>query len=120
MQSLEYGSEMFSIFAEENYIEERQAIAIPFTDRSYPSRHKPSPFTKRPKATPMKRRNPVTTTKPHNDKLCKPKKVNVGYHPGFAQLKWLAIVNTNDVEAVSQAPIPYQQTAALTMPTQPA
>ena len=38
---------------------------------------KTSPFAKRPKATPVKRRN--------IEKLFKPRKVNVGFHPGFVQ-----------------------------------
>ena len=43
-----------------DYIEEHQAIANPFTHRSYPSRPNPSPFAKRPKAIPIKGSNTVT------------------------------------------------------------
>ena len=54
LQSLGSGSETLSISVEENegYIEECQAIANPFTNRSYPSRPKPSPFAKGPTARP--------------------------------------------------------------------
>ena len=73
------------------YLRQRQAIANPFANRSYPSRPKPSTFAQRPKATFIIRRNLVT--RPHKDKLSKPRKINVGYHPGFLQCNWLAIVS---------------------------
>ena len=37
-----------------DYIKERQAISNPFTNRSYPSRSKPSPLPKDPKLHPQK------------------------------------------------------------------
>ena len=52
------------------YLRQRQAIANPFANRSYPSRPKPSPFAKSSKATPVKRSNLVT--RPHKDKLSNP------------------------------------------------
>ena len=84
-----------------DYNEETQVIANPFANRSHPSRPKPSPFAKRPKATPIKRSNSVTR---HNiEKLSKPRKINVGYHPKFMQQNWFA-VKAKEVEAVEQAP----------------
>ena len=50
-----------------DYIEEHQAIASLFTNRSYPYRPEPSPFAKRHKTTPVKRSNLVTI--PNIEKL---------------------------------------------------
>ena len=55
------------------YLRQRQAIANPFANRSYHSRPKPSPFAKRPKATPVKSSQMVTITRPHKDKHSKPR-----------------------------------------------
>ena len=63
------------------YIEECQAIVNPFTHISYPSWHNSSLFAKRTKATPVKRSNMVARC--HIEKLSKPRKVNMGYHPNF-------------------------------------
>ena len=60
-------------------IEERQALANPFSDRSYSSRPNPSPFAKWPKATPAEKRTMVA----------KPRKVNVGYYPPAFQHNWV-------------------------------
>ena len=82
-----------------DYIEERQAIADPFTHISYPSRPNPLPFAKQPKATPVKKRTVVTK---HNiDKLSQSRKVNVGYYPPEFKWNW-----------VGQATFPTQSKAA--------
>ena len=85
MKSMGYGSQTISFSAEENqdYIEECQAIANPITYRSYPSRPNLSPFAKRPKAAPLKRSNMVTRC--NIEKLSKPRKINVEYHPAFLE-----------------------------------
>ena len=89
-----------------DYIEECQVIANPLTNRSFPSRTKPSPFAKRPKATPVIRSNPVTRY--NIGKFSKPRKVNVGYHARFLQWIWFAI-KAKEVEAITQVPhIPNQ------------
>ena len=45
----------------------------------------------------------------HNkNKLSKPRKVNVGFHPGFLQRNWIAIVKAKEAEATKQASMPIQ------------
>ena len=67
-----------------DYIEERQAIANPFSNRSYPSKPNPTPFAKQPMATLAKKR-----TKCNIEKLSKPRKVNVAYYPPAFQQNWV-------------------------------
>ena len=98
-----------------DYIKEYQAIANPFANGWYPSRTQPSPFAKRPKGTPVKRSNLVTRC--HIEKLSKPRKVNVGYHPGFLQQNWLAD-KAKEVEAVTQASNFLKPAATLAISTQ--
>ena len=98
-----------------DYIEECQAIGNPFTHRSYPSRLNPSPFAKRAKATQVTRRNMVTNTRCNKQKLSKPKKVNVGFHPGFFQQNWCA--QGKETENASQAFMPTQSAALVAIPT---
>ena len=74
-----------------DYIEERQAIANSFSNRSHHSRPNPSPFAKQTKATPAKKRRVVA----------KPRKVNVRYYPPAFQQNW-----------VGQATFPTQPKAA--------
>ena len=100
-----------------DYIKEHQAIANPFVNKSYPSRPKPPPFSKRPKATPVKRSNLVTRC--NIEKLSKLRKVNVGYHPKFQQQNWLAI-KAKEAKAITQAPTFTQSTTTLAIPTQQA
>ena len=67
-----------------DYIEERQATANPFSNRSYSSRPNPSPFWKWPKATPAKKRAIVTKCNIKN--FQHPRNVNMGYYsPAFKQ-----------------------------------
>ena len=80
--------------------EEWQTITNPFTHRSYPSRPNPSPFAKRHKATPVKRRNTVTNTRHNKQNLSKLKEVNVVFNPGFSQSNWHA--QAKEVENASQ------------------
>ena len=71
---MENGSKTFSFPKEKmhDYMEERQAIANPFTHKFYASRPNPSPFVKQPKANPVKKRTVIAK---HNiDKLSQPKK----------------------------------------------
>ena len=93
-----------------HYIEEFQAIA----NRLYPSRSKPSPFAKRPKATSVTRSNQVTRC--NIEKLSKLRNVNVGYHPRFLQWNWLAI-KAKEVEAITQALTITQPAATVDIPT---
>ena len=37
-----------------------------------------------------------------------PRKVNIGFHPGFMQRNWLAIVKAKEAEVTKQAPTPAQ------------
>ena len=97
-----------------DYIKECQAIVNPFTHRSPPSRPNPSPFKKRPKAKPVKRSN--LATRCNIEKLSKPRKVNVGYHPGFQKQNWLA--KAKEAETITQAPTFTQQAAMVVVPTQ--
>ena len=48
----------------------------------------------RPEASPMRKCN----------KLSKPRKVNVGFHPGFMQRNWLATIKVWEAGATRQAP----------------
>ena len=99
------------------YLRQIQAIANPFANRSYPSTLKHSPFAKRPKVKPMKRKH--LFTRPHKDKLSKPRKINVGYQPEFIQLNWLAILKVKETEAVEQTPTFTQPIAASVVLTKP-
>ena len=99
-----------------DYIKEYQAIANPFMHSSFPSRPNPSPFAERPKGTPVKRSNMVTRC--NIEKLSKPRKINVGYHPGLFQPNWLA--KAKEAEATIQAPRFAQPSAMVVIPTQQA
>ena len=91
------------------YLRWRQTIATPFANRSYQAR---------PKATPVRRHNLVTLTTPNKDKLSKPRKINVGYHPRFKQRNWLAIVKAKEAETPKQAPKLAQPAKALVIQSQ--
>ena len=109
----------FPISAEENdgVPQAKTSHCHPFATRSYPSRPKPFSFAKRQKATPIKRSNPVS--RPHKDKLSKPRKINVRYHPEFMQWNQLAIVKAKEVEAIEQAPTLTLPATASATPVQP-
>ena len=96
------------------YIEERQVIANPFSDRSYPFRSNSSPFAKQPKATPVKKRTVVA----------KPRKVNVGYYTLAFQWNWIGQTfptHPKAAKAMSQSSrVLTQQMKALFTFTQPA
>ena len=101
------------------YLRQKQTIATPFANRSYQSRSKATPVRSqaittqlRPKATPVKRCKTASLTRPHKDKLSKPRKVNVGFHPEFMQRNWPATVREKEMEAVKQAPAPAQPVEA--------
>ena len=53
---------------------------------------------------------PHQATRCNIDKLSKPRKINMGYHPTFSQQNWLS--QTREAEVSSQAPI-YAQPPAL-------
>ena len=101
-----------------DYIKECQTIANPCVNRLYPCTPKPSPFAKRPKAMPVKRSNLVTRC--NIEKLSKPRKVNVGYNPGFLQQNWLTTVKAKEAEAITQAPTITQPAATLAISTKQA
>ena len=82
-----------------DYIKECLVIANPFNHRSDPSRPNPSPFTKWPKAIPVKRSKVVTRC--NIDKLSKLGKINVGYDPTFFQQDWLAQVRKAEASSMS-------------------
>ena len=67
--------------------------------RSYPSRPNPSPFTKQPKFTPVKRNGIVTRC--NTDSLSKARKVNVVYDPTPYHQNWPAQIR--EAEATAQA-----------------
>ena len=96
-----------------DFIKECQAIAKPLTHRSYPFRPNLSPFTKRPKATSVKRCK--QDTRCNIEKPLKPRKINVGYCPEIFQLNWLA--KAEEVEAITQAPTSIQPAAKVVIPT---
>ena len=76
-----------------DYIEERQAIVNPFSSKSYPSGHNPSPFVQWPKATTTKERTVVAN----------PRKVKVGYYPPAFQGNWVWQTFPTQPKAASQA-----------------
>ena len=84
-------------------LRQRQTITTPFANRSYQPR---------PKATPVRRHNLVTLSRPHKYKLSNPRKINVGYHPNFMQRNWLTMVRAKEAEAAKQAPTPAQPVMA--------
>ena len=75
-----------------DYIEERQAIAIPF-NRSFPNRPHPSPFVKQPKASPEKKRTMST----------KPRKVKVRNYTPINWVGWAFPTSPKATEAMPQA-----------------
>ena len=75
------GVKLFPRKKMKDYIEEHQAIVNPFNPRSYPSRSNPSPFTKQPKATVVKRNAMVT--KCNNNRLANPRDINVQNDPAL-------------------------------------
>ena len=105
MQSLGHWGKTLPISTKKmmEYIRWRQTIATPFANRSYQSR---------PKATHVRRYNPVSLTRPHKDKLSKPRKVNVGHHPKFMQRNWPTTVKAKEVTAAKEAPAPAQPAEA--------
>ena len=95
------------------YIKECLTIANPFNHRSYPCRPNPLPFTKWPKATPVKRSTVVTR---HNIENCqKPRNINVGCIPHFFLQNWL--VQVMEAEASSQTLTFAQPVALVVIPT---
>ena len=108
------------------YLKQREAIANPFANRSYQSRPKVTPVRRqaiitpsanrsnqfRPKATSVRRYKLVTFTRPHKDKLSKPRKINVGYHPEFMQRNWLIMIRAKEASAAKQAPTSAQPAKA--------
>ena len=83
----------------------RLTITTPFANRSYQPR---------PKATPTRRHNLVTLTRPNREMLSLPRKVNVGPYPPVTQGNWLATVKAKEAEATAsgQAPTPSQPAEA--------
>ena len=81
------------------YLRHRQTITTPFANRSYQPR---------PRATPIRRCNLVTLTRPNREKLSQTRKINVGPYPPVMQMNWLTTVKVKEAEvtAASQAPTP--------------
>ena len=70
-----------------DYIQEHQAIANPFIPRSYPSRPNAPLFAKQPNATALKRN--AMGTKCNNERLAKPRKIDVQHDLAPFQKNWL-------------------------------
>ena len=89
------------------YLRQRQTITNPFANRSYQPR---------PKATPIRRHNVVTPTRPNKEKVSQPRKVNIGPLPEAMQRNWLTMVNAKEEEdtAFSKTPAPTQPAEAPT------
>ena len=68
----------------------------------------------RPKATPIRRHNLVTHTRPNREKLSQPRKVNIGPFLKVIQRNWLATGRAKEAEATpsSQTPAPNQPAEA--------
>ena len=87
------------------YLRQKQTITTPYQSTPERSQTITTVIIPRPEASPMRKHS--------KNKLSKPRKVNVSFHPDFMQKNWLAKVKAKEAEAVKQATTLAQPAKAL-------